>query len=107
MANLPATVDIGPHTLAVKEVRSLKDGSQQLDGDIVYGTMTIRIVHRNHVSKKREVLVHETLHGIFRNLDLDREWGQKKLEGYCFRIAPALLDVLRRNPALVAFLVGE
>ena len=105
MAELPETLDVGPHVYAVRQQKRVGDGSADLDGEISFVKMTISILRQNCASKKREVLLHEVMHGICRNADLDREWGQEKLENYVFRITPLLLDVLRRNPQLIAFLV--
>jgi hypothetical protein len=50
-------------------------------------------------------LVHEVLHTIFTFAGLDAELGEKKTERHVRRLAPIVLDVLRRNPDMLSYLV--
>lgn len=52
----------------------------------------------------RDTMLHEVLHTCTRMVGLDEELGDKTEEQVVARLT-ALLDVLRRNPKLVSFLV--
>ena len=55
---------------------------------------------------EREVVVHETLHVATEVAGLRDELGDEKEEAVVRRLAPVVLDILRRNPRLVEYLVG-
>lgn len=55
-------------------------------------------------SQVRETVLHELLHALLSLTGLDMDLGEKKAEDTCRRLAPALLDLLQRNPLVVNFL---
>jgi hypothetical protein len=54
--------------------------------------------------QKRDTLLHETLHIVADLAGLADEWGAKKEETTVSRLSPVLLQVLRDNPKLLAYL---
>lgn len=55
--------------------------------------------------KERETVLHEVRHGIW-HMCLSDELSDKQEEKVIKRETPLLLDVLRRNPRLVKYLLG-
>lgn len=92
-APIPESITVGPHTYKVRRVRKLQDL-----GKCCYDTQTVKLRPRMPRDKTREVLLHEVLHAC----------GYPSLcgkdEEFVDTIAPALLQVLRANPKLVAHL---
>lgn len=95
------SVKIGPHVYKVL--------SEDRDGDDFGSTdvrrCEIRVSSKQSPSQSRETLLHETLHALLTVTGLASELGDDMEEKVATRLAPALLDSLRRTPALVAFLV--
>lgn len=58
---------------------------------------------------QRETILHETLHAVFYLHKLDRYLSSKEDDGEEFidALSPALLAVLRQNPALVRYLMDR
>lgn len=52
-----------------------------------------------------DTVLHEVLHACLAHTPL--ELSEETEEHVCLVLAPALLDVMRRNPELVAFLLGR
>lgn len=97
----PATVAIGPHTYEVAVV-------DELGGDLIGDTdstqLTIRLQAGMPDSVTAEVLLHELLHAVWDMTPL-RDFDDAVEESIVTALAPPLLDLLRRNPKLVALLV--
>lgn len=103
---LPASILVGPHRYRVRtgkqHDRILGDNA----GHCVADQLTIRISRDLPPSVKAETVLHEALHAIWdqspmRNREDDVE------EDVVSMFAPPLLDLLRRNPVLVAFLLAD
>jgi hypothetical protein len=97
----PATVVVGPHTYDVNLVDSISD---TLIGDTDCVTLTIRVQAGMPESVTAEVVLHELLHAVW-DLTPLRDFDHAVEESVVSALAPPLLDVLRRNPKLVALLV--
>ena len=97
----PRTVRVGPHVYSVStEQRNGDDyGETQID------RCEIRLAAKQGPSQLRETLLHEALHACTALAGLRVEWGEDRDESCVTRLAPILLDVLRRNPRLIEFLV--
>lgn len=52
-------------------------------------------------------VMHELLHAVTEMCGLDHRLGVSEEEDVVTTLAPALVDVLRRNPELVAYLMGS
>ena len=57
------------------------------------------------LARKRLSVVHEVFHQLFHYADIGREVTEEQAESMIVRLSPWWLDVLRRNPQLIAFLV--
>ena len=96
---LPPVV-VGPHTYSV-EAGEMTDG---LIGDTDCITLTIRLRDGMPESVTAEVLLHECLHALWDGTPL-RDFDDAVEESVVSALAPPLLDLLRRNPKLLALLV--
>lgn len=116
-SSLPAEVQLGWRIVPVLEVdagtmeASLLEEAEAVAiykrGRVIVGPDTHDDLHR------REVVLHELLHLVFEHAALadhfleaaERGRGPSE-EEFAQRLAPPLLELLRRNPALVAYLTG-
>ncbi len=108
---LPGKVHVGPHTYRVicdtaAMNAECRDASEDLAGRCSHRTLTIHVDPDQARSQMRDTLLHEVLHAVANMTALDNEWGDEQEEEVILRLAPALLDVLRRNPRLVEFLTA-
>ncbi len=100
---LPPHVDGGPYRFTVQHGHPrTKDG--KLDGEIHYGNLTITLRPERAAGRQRETMLHEAMHlaAFVAELKIDDEE-----ETFITRTSPILLEILRRNPRLVAFLLAE
>lgn len=110
--NVPKRVRIGPFTYAILTDVAVIDRSSVENGDVRDGEFDhdkARILVRKGLAKDTtaEILLHETLHALtqFTGLDQELEVLERGTEEKVVRrLAPALLDAIRRNPQLVRFL---
>lgn len=108
---LPDHVLVGPYRyeLAADKAqinqRSV-DGSMFLRGETDYHALLIVVDPDLAPTKLAETILHEVLHTVTSMCGVIDDIGSKEEERYVARLAPALLDVLRRNPDLVAFLTS-
>lgn len=98
---LPAAIEVGPLTYTVSEKRD-----DELFGLTDKFALTIMIEQRQADSQKRVTLLHEVLHAVVFTVDLDLDYEPEVLEPIVTRMAAQLLDVLRVNPDVVAYLVA-
>lgn len=59
------------------------------------------------ITQERITVLHETLHAVFDFTGVADRLGKKKAEDVINSVDAALLDVFRRNPALVEYLIAE
>lgn len=111
MSNLPATVVIGPYRYRVVVDQAIVDAAcreagAHLCGSADHQTQTISISPKLGPDARAEVLVHECVHAIFEQTSVERG-----LKGDVERVVEVLgygiLDLLRRNPELVAYLTAD
>lgn len=110
MPALPETVQVGPwQCTIVRDLPSIiavsADLKQDIDGYSDSRTLTISIRPNLAPDMEAETLTHELLHMLTNVTGLSHDLDEDE-EGFVTRLAPALLDLLRRNPKLVAYLVG-
>lgn len=97
---LPASITIGPHVYAVTT-----DGlPDDLIGDSDCTQLVLRVRADMPESTTAETLLHECLHAILDATPL-RDFDDAVEESIVSALAPPLLELLRRNPRLVALLV--
>lgn len=105
---LPSTIAIGPMEFSVTDdaaehAKQVVANSEDPWGRIDYGVGTITLRPGQSAAHQRFVVLHEVLHGCWHVTD---PIDPNNTEEMAIRaIAGPLLDTLRRNPALVAFLV--
>lgn len=104
---LPASVQIGSIVYVVKTDRetinqAAVDGSTAFYGHIRFGQADILLDPNQALHHQRMTLLHEVLHGCFYMTMLDKKWEEHAVR----LLAGPLLDTLRRNPDLVAFLLA-
>lgn len=110
-AQLPAELIVGPNRYTVtgdelERLRTEHAERSQLDGHTDHGTLRLLVNTALAADQVRDTLLHETLHALAFLSGLSSEWGSEKEEAVVRRLSPLLLDVLRRNPDLVAYLVA-
>lgn len=107
---LPSTIQVGPHRYKVVSNRPQmnevcrKEGRDLL-GHVNHWSLTISIEPTLAADQKAETVLHEALHAAVTVAGLGDEWGVDKEEAVVNRLSPVLLDVLRRNPKLIAYLL--
>lgn len=105
--NHPGTLAIGPLVYAVVSdeaayLRAVADDKVDIYGSINYGDLRIVLSPRQAAAHQRTALWHEVIHAALHLTDPDLSDEER-----CVRaLAMPLLDVLRRNPALVAYLTA-
>jgi hypothetical protein len=99
-APLPATVEVGPITWSIElagVVENLGQTFQERAAIVLSATVDRQV--------QRETLVHELFHAIHMTMGVETE-ARAKVHDMVSMWSPLWLDVLRRNPALVAYLLG-
>lgn len=110
--SLPDHVDVGPHRYALIADPTAFNAMQAKERSALRGitdgeALTIHIDPELPASVFAETVLHETLHTVMNLQGVRLDISDAEEERLVTRVAPALLDVLRRNPDLVAFLVAE
>jgi hypothetical protein len=106
----PEKIIVGPMVYDVLNdtqsyAQAVVDHNEQVYGRVNYGEARIILDPKQHEQHKRKALLHEVLHACWHVTDpLDphecEEMAVRTLTG-------PLLDVLRRNPAFVAYLLAD
>lgn len=107
---LPTRVQVGPYELEVRCSEAAMDHADAKSGISCDGATITRkgwIAIRPEIteSAKREVLLHEVMHSVW--FVAGRHDGKVDDETAIGILAPTLLDTLRRNPDLAAFLLSD
>ena len=105
---LPAKVMIGPLGYDVTDDRAafaqmVAEDMTSTWGYIRYGEGRIILNPNQNEAHKRMCLLHECLHGCWHLSDRDHQDDEQPI----LALAAPLLDVLRRNPDLLAYLLAE
>lgn len=95
---MPSVIQIGPYRFAV-ELNETADS-----GQFLHESQKILIGPENGPDARADTLLHEVLHGHFVLLGLREDISKKLEEKIVLALAPLLLDTLRKNPKLVAYL---
>lgn len=105
-SQMPSVIEIGATTYSVTTEKDLHatvdDKKIGLNGHILHDEGRIKIEKGLPLTRRRLTLMHEVVHGVLENMGMDtQDEHTVLLLGY------GLTDVLRRNPDLVAYIVGE
>lgn len=106
MSQLPAIVTVGPYRYDIVE----DDGriaDEGANGKHYPDRLTIVYSTDPHPAKLQEVILHELMHALLTMAGLDQDLDEDHTEAVARRVTPWLLDVLRSNPDLVAYLVDD
>lgn len=111
---LPSAISVGPFVYDVVLDKAKVDAHcramrRDMIGVCDHVNLTLSIDPSQASDQMADTVLHETLHAIVRMVGLnsgDEEWGYDREENVVSRLAPALLDLLRRNPDLVTFLTS-
>ena len=113
MTTPPDTVQVGPYTVTLVEDQAAIDRRSVEERGRLLGhydecTTTITLAPDLTPDIRAETILHELLHAITAMTGLANELEDDD-EKIVRRLSPALLDMLRRNPALVEYLttLGE
>jgi hypothetical protein len=103
MRRLPKKIKIGPYTFPVVRVNKSELPDDEL-AHIDVNSIRIPIAKRIPREKVREIILHETLHGIH-YLSGRYDDTPRSDEQWIDATVPMLLQVLRDNPELIAYLI--
>lgn len=117
MADLPAAVTVGPYRLTVCADQAAIDRAGQVAGANLLGQHDMRsgsIALAPDLASdiEAETLLHEVLHALFDATGVGGGEGEETLlerdaeERLIRQCSPMLLDLLRRNPDLLAYLTS-
>lgn len=104
----PAKVLVGPHAYGVRLdgdglTAAGVEAGLRLSGLTRHSSLEILVDPDLASTEERETVLHEVLHALF---SLTRMSGEDEEETIS-RLSPVLLDLLRRNPRLIAYLVEK
>lgn len=107
---IPDTVEVGPLVYALitdeLELRRREAGAEPLRGECSTDRLRIVLDVELPIARIRQVVLHELLHAVYESTGLGAELGDKAEEAQIARLTNPLLDLLRRNPTLVAYLTA-
>ena len=110
MSSIPSLIEVGPYTYKVDDgelglLRKEREFETGLYGYTDHLGLVIGIAPGVAEDNQTETLLHEVLHCIIRLMGLD--WSTEDEEKIIKRLSPLLIDTLRRNPGLVAYLLNQ
>lgn len=108
---LPASIVIAAVEYTVTADQALIDAASveaeaSLRGETDHERQTIVVAPDLAPGRLAETLLHEVIHCITECAGINAELGAVEEEKIVRRVAPLLLDVIRRNPDLIAYLTG-
>lgn len=111
----PKTVRVGPHRISIEISTAAHNAAQVAETASLYGRYDpganrITIQPDLHRDQEADTLLHELLHAVATGTGLTASGGAledaERQEVVVSALAPALLDLLRRNRTLVDYLTG-
>lgn len=93
---LPKSIVVGPREYEVNYIEDLRDGSQKLNGHILYDKAEIRIDRDLADQAKRITIMHEVVHGMADAVGVDLKEKEVEL------LANSLVATLSGSPQLLA-----
>lgn len=109
---LPKFIDVGPYryTVTTDELtrqRAQEASQSSLLGQTDHDRLIMILKSDQPNGLMRDTLLHETLHLVTGITGVAFESGLDKEELLVRRLSPILLEVLRRNPDLVTYLLAD
>ncbi len=109
---LPKRIQVGPFTYTVVVDKAAMDalcraGRTELLGRCDEAQLTIHVEPDQADGQKRDTVLHETLHALVASTGLAEQLDGDLEELIVRALSTAVLDTLRRNPKLVAFLLAD
>lgn len=108
---MPNRVQVGPYSVRVIRDQAIIDRSRVEDASTsrmaVYNRWRLTITMTPELAEglARQVLLHEVIHACYHAAGLADDKLTEEEVACC--VTPVLLETLRRNPALVAYLTAE
>lgn len=104
---MPTEIEIGPFTYDVSlDEADIDELAPEAFAAIDPMALLIALEPAQGEDQMRDSLLHEILHGIVFATGVDQDIDAETIERLIRPLSTGLLDVLRRNPAVVAFLVA-
>lgn len=106
---LPATIHLGAHAFKVdaSEEAGLLLHDESASGDSYPDRLLIRLDTNRPHTGIAETLLHELMHCVWAHTGLKAHAVSDHEEQVIAAVAPPLLEALRRNPDLVAYLTAS
>jgi hypothetical protein len=107
MIPLPRRVKVGPHVYRVllKPARVMQADGEGVNGFCHFDKAEIWLFRGLKAAKRREFLLHELKHAAGHSAFHERKLMTE--EAFVRHMAPAMLAMIRDNPALVAYLTQK
>lgn len=102
--NIPNKVQIGPYNFKIITMENLSSEDKKVDGYIDFENCEIYIEQNICDDVKKTTLLHEILHAILMQSDIDSS-GDNVIHKAVNIISMGLLDVLRRNQDILKYLI--
>lgn len=99
--SLPKSIQVGPYTLTIEE----RTGDEL--GTFHGESQRIEVSPHQGADSQADTVLHEVLHACFHVAGLRKDFPEPKEERLVSALSSLLLDTLRRNPQLVAYLTGR
>ncbi len=106
MVGRPPAIIVAPHRFTVTYEDDLADNSQAC-GLCGEDKQQIHIDNDLGPTVERETVLHEVMHAIWHQTELDRKFKDSDEEMVAWTLAPRLLALLRDNEELVRWLMSD
>ena len=107
MSQLPSHVQVGPMRYSLKvDQAAVNETSPIAFGRTRNRQQSIVLSEGQGPDQEADTVLHETLHACFMVAGINNRMSDTLEEETINSLSPLLLDTLRRNPELVAYLLG-
>lgn len=111
MSDMPDSVAVGPYTFALTSEPAAWIGNPKAEGASMYGHTDMEhtqiLLHPNCApTLGKTIVLHEVLHAVAFTAG-QSDHRNRTEDDWVVMVAPLLLDTLRRNPALTAYLLAS
>lgn len=113
--DMPESIQVGPHRYTVEATGAAITKARAREGPTVVGhhdanALVLTVDPDLPHSQQADTVLHEVMHAVLYSVDVDRVLVNHEAgldEHLICAVTPILLDTLRRNPDLVAFLITD